>query len=199
LLTSDTYSEVIRGVRDGDQQAATRLVRACEAHVQKAVRYQLRYYGLDRVLESADISQTVFAAFFERKLVFRIKLNDPKQLLRLLARMARRRLMDEVRRHQADRRDRRRLDTQPAAVLQDVVAQDDASPSKVAAGNELLREVYRRLPADDRILAELRAAGLDWATIAQLRGATPESLRKRLARAIERVGHQMGFGRLAIV
>jgi RNA polymerase sigma factor (sigma-70 family) len=193
-----SFPDLIRGVRAGDERAATELVRACEPHVQKAVHYQLRYYGLHRVLESADISQAVFAAFFERKLVFRLTSNDPKQLLRLLARMARRRLMDEVRKQQATCRDQRRLSAGASAPLEEIVAHDDASPSKIAAGNELLRELYRRLPDDDRVLAELRAAGLDWATIAQLRGATAESLRKRLARAIERVAHQMGLGPVVI-
>ncbi len=79
-----------------------------------------------------------------------------------------------------------------------MIAHEDASPSKIAAGNELLRELYRR-SAEDRLLAELRVAGIDWATIGQLRGATPDSVRKQLARAIERVGHQMGLGPLAVL
>jgi RNA polymerase sigma factor (sigma-70 family) len=192
LLQTETFAELIRRVRAGDEGAATELVRSCEPHIHRAVRQPLRYFGLDRVLESTDISQAVLAAFFQRRLVFRVQLKHPDQLLRLLVRMARHKLMDEVRKNQATCRDRRRLEPKQAAPLEEVVALADPSPSKIAAANELIRELYRRLPADARVLAELRTAGLDWAAIAGLRGGTAESLRKRLARAIERVAHQMG-------
>jgi hypothetical protein len=39
---------------------------------------------------------------------------------------------------------------------------------------------------------------MDWAAIADLRGASAECLRKRLARAIERVGGQMGLGPITV-
>lgn len=199
MLQTDTFAELIRRVRAGDERAATELVRGCEPHIHRAVRQPLRYFGLDRVLESSDISQAVLAAFFQRRLVFRVQLKHPDQLLRLLVRMARHKLMDEVRKNQATCRDRRRLEpAQGGAPLEEAVALEDPSPSKIAAGNELVRELYRRLPAEERILAELRTSGLDWATIAGLRGGTPESLRKRLARAVERVAHQMGMGSLAM-
>jgi RNA polymerase sigma-70 factor (ECF subfamily) len=194
VLQTETFAELIQRVRAGDQNAATELVRGCEPHIHRAVRQPLRYFGLNRVLESSDISQAVLATFFQRRLVFRVPLKHPEQLLRLLVRMARHKLMDEVRKNQATCRDRRRLEPPRGAPLEEAVAQQDASPSKIAAGNELIQELYRRLPADARVLAELRTGGMDWATIANLRGGTPESQRKRLARAIERVAHQMGLG-----
>jgi RNA polymerase sigma factor (sigma-70 family) len=198
LLQTETFAELIRRVRAGDQSAATELVRSCEPHIHRAVRQPLRYFGLDRVLESTDISQAVLASFFQRRLVFRVQLKHPTQLLRLLVRMARHKLMDEVRKNQATRRDRRRLEPPQGAPLEEVVALNDPSPSKIAAGNELLQELHRRLPPEARLVAQLRASGLDWTTIAGLRGGTPESQRKRLARAIERVAHQMGLGRVTI-
>jgi DNA-directed RNA polymerase specialized sigma24 family protein len=200
VLQTETFADLIRRVRAGDERAATELVRGCEPHIHRAVRQPLRYFGLDRVLESSDISQAVLASFFSRRLVFRVQLKHPDQLLRLLVRMARHKLMDEVRKNQATCRDRRRLaPAQGGTPLEEVVALDDCSPSKIAAGNELIREVYRRLPAEARALAELRATGLDWASIAGLRGGTAESLRKRLARAVERVAHQLGCGSLSVL
>jgi RNA polymerase sigma-70 factor (ECF subfamily) len=198
LLQTETFADLIQRVREGDEQAATDLVRACEPHIHRAIRYPLRYYGLDRVLESTDISQSVLAAFFRRRLAFRIPLEHPSQLVRLVVRMAHQAVMDEVRRHQATCRDRRRLEAHPAEQL-DEIAQRDATPSKIAAANELLREMYRRLPAEVRLLAQLRANGMEWTEIARQQGANPELLRKRLARAVLRVGHQMGLGPIVVV
>jgi RNA polymerase sigma factor (sigma-70 family) len=198
LLNLDTFAEFIQRVRAGEEEAATELVRVCEPHIHRAIRQPLRYYGLDRVLESSDISQSVLAAFFRRRVVFRVNLQNPEQLLRLVVRMARHRVMDELRRHQATCRDRRRLEPQRDGPIEEVVAGNDGTPSKIAAGHELIREIFSRLSAEERLLADLRTGGLDWATIGRLRGATPESLRKRLARAIERIGHQMGLGTLVI-
>jgi RNA polymerase sigma-70 factor (ECF subfamily) len=198
LLVMNSFEELIRRVRAGDEEAATELVRACEPHIHRAIRYPMRYFGLNRILESTDISQAVLAAFFQRRLIFRVQLTHPNQLVRLLVRMARHKVMDEVRKHQATCRDQRRLETHPSGQLDEIVAHGDASPSKIAAGNELLRELYRRLPAEERLLAQLRAAGMEWTAIADLRGASAESLRKRLARAIERVGGQMGLGPVTV-
>jgi RNA polymerase sigma factor (sigma-70 family) len=198
LLELETFEELIQRLRAGDEEAATEFVRACEPHIHRAVRYPMRYFGLNRYLESTDISQAVLAAFFQRRLIFRVPLQHPAQLVRLLVRMARHKVMDEVRKHQATCRDQRRLEMHSSEQMEEIVAQGDATPSKIAAGNELLRELYRRLPAEERLLAQLRAGGMEWAAIADLRGASPESLRKRLARAIERVGSQMGLGPVTV-
>jgi hypothetical protein len=56
--------------------------------------------------------------------------------------------------------------------------------------------VYRRLKKEERVLAEQRFLGLDWATIAAKQGGSPEALRKKLTRAIGRVGHQLGIANL---
>ncbi len=198
MLPKDTFADLVRRVRAGEEAAATELVRACEPHIHRAIRQPIRYFGLTRVLESADISQSVLAAFFKRRLIFRLPMQQPEQLVRLLVRMARYKVMDEVRRHQAGCRDTRRLEPAQPAPLEETIAHRDASPSKIAAGNELIREVYRRLGPEDRLLVELRTAGLEWAAIARLRGGSAESLRKRLARAMERVGRQMGLEPIAV-
>jgi hypothetical protein len=40
---------------------------------------------------------------------------------------------------------------------------------------------------------ELRHQGLDWAAIAERQGGSPEALRKRLARATQRVAQELGI------
>jgi DNA-directed RNA polymerase specialized sigma24 family protein len=61
----------------------------------------------------------------------------------------------------------------------------------VVAARELLQEAHRRLAPDERQLVELRTQGLDWAAIAHQLGGSPEALRKKLARAVDRVARQL--------
>jgi hypothetical protein len=49
------------------------------------------------------------------------------------------------------------------------------------------------LPADERELAEQRALGKDWNEIATQRGERPDTLRKRLTQALNRVVRQIGI------
>lgn len=51
----------------------------------------------------------------------------------------------------------------------------------------------RRLTSEERQLLELRDQGLDWAQIAAARNGSAEALRKRLARAIDRVSARLGL------
>jgi RNA polymerase sigma factor (sigma-70 family) len=192
------FREMIRRVRAGDQAAATELVQRYEPEIHKAIRVQLLNYRLNRVLDSSDISQTVLANFFACTAAGRFELNEPEQLVKLLVTMARNQLLDEARRHQADRRDTRRIDESPSEDIMEGVQGTDPTPSQVVAGHELVQEVYRRLTDEERALAEQRAAGLDWATIAARRGGSPEALRKKLARAIDRIGVQLGLGAMHI-
>ena len=55
----------------------------------------------------------------------------------------------------------------------------------------LWEEVRRRLSEEERRLADLRAQGCDWAEIAARLGGTAEACRKQLARAVDRVEHQL--------
>ena len=58
---------------------------------------------------------------------------------------------------------------------------------------DLQDEVRRRLTADEWPLLELKNQGHDWAEIAAQVGGLPETLRKKLARAIERVVDELGL------
>jgi hypothetical protein len=56
-----------------------------------------------------------------------------------------------------------------------------------------MHEVRRRLSPDVQEVLELRNQGEDWAAIAARLGGSPEALRKKLARAIDRVAEQLGL------
>ncbi len=186
------FHDLIRRVRAGDRQAATDLVRRYEPAVRRSVRVWLVDARLRRAFDSVDVCQSVLGSFFVRVSLGQYQLDRPEQLVNLLLAMARNKLADLTRHQQADRRDARR---EAAACSEELIAAE-ASPSQQVAGEELLHEFRRRLSAEERELAEQRANGREWSAIAAERGASPEALRKQLARAINRVARELGMDEL---
>src|SRR5437879_1386764 len=187
-----SFVDLVRKVRAGDEQASAELVRRYEPAIRIAVHGRLTDPRLRRLLDSVDVCQSVLGNFFVRAAAGQFDLDNPRQLLGLLVTMARNKVLDHARRQQADRRDQRRVDAGAAAGLEQV-ADGSPGPSRIIAGRELLAEVWRRLSDEERDLAEQRAAGSDWAAIAAAHGGSAEALRKKLARALDRVARQMGL------
>jgi RNA polymerase sigma factor (sigma-70 family) len=185
------FQDLIRRVRAGDEAAAAELVRRYEPAIRRAVRIRLADTRLARAFDSMDICQSVMASFFVRAALGQYELDVPEQLLKLLATMARHKLADQVDRERAACRDNRRVEEGGAETR--ALVSPASSPSQQVAARELLHEVQRRLSAEEQQLVELRNQGLDWAAIANQLGGSPEALRKRLARATERIAEELGL------
>jgi RNA polymerase sigma factor (sigma-70 family) len=192
MLEENEFQDLIRRVRAGDEAAATELVRTYEPAIRRAARIRLADSRLRRLFDSMDICQSVLASFFIRAALGQYELERPEQLLRLLVDMSRKKLVDRAREHGAARRDYRRTPADGRDVGE--VAAAGPSPSQEVAADELLREFRNRLSVDERQLANQRASGQDWAQIAAEWGGSPEALRKRLTRAVDRVARELGMG-----
>ncbi len=190
---SDTtpFRELIRRVRAGDEAAAAAIMQRYEPAIRRAVRVRLVDSRLRRAFDSEDIAQSVFASFFVRAALGQYELDHPMQLLRLLVTMSQKKLTDHVREEGAACRDYRRL--QPGQREEAGLVAQTPTPGQQAAAKELLEEFRRRLSEEERQLAELRSQGRSWDRIAEERGASPEALRKRLTRAIERISQELGL------
>jgi RNA polymerase sigma-70 factor (ECF subfamily) len=189
----DSYAEFIRRVRQGDELAAEELVRRYEAEIRIEVRawLRLRNPALRRVFDSMDICQSVLASFFARAAVGDFDLDEPPQLIRLLVGMARKKVSEQARHHQRQRRDIRRVGDQDPD--ERIAAGSEHTPSRLASGRELLEKFRELLTDDERKIADLRAKGSDWATVAAELGGTPDGRRKQLARAVARVESELGL------
>lgn len=187
----NAFRELIARVRAGDAAAAAELVRLYEPAIRRAARVRLVDTRLERLLDSMDICQAVLASFFVRVAAGQYELDQPQQLIKLLVNMARNKLADEARKHAAERRDNRRVVEGGLERIE--VADRAASPSEHLTGKELLQEFRSRLSEPERELADRRAQGQDWEQIAGAIGGTPEALRKRLTRAVERVSRELGL------
>jgi RNA polymerase sigma-70 factor (ECF subfamily) len=191
MLEENAFHDLIRRVRAGDNTAAQELVRLYEPTIRRVARVRLVDARLRRAFDSMDICQSVFASFFVRAALGQYDLQRPQQLLNLLVNMSRKKLIDRARQETAERRDHRRV--APDGLEGKDVAAASPGPSEEVAGAELLEEFRHRLTDEERRLAEQRAAGMDWPQIAAACGGSPEALRKKLTRAIDRVGQELGL------
>lgn len=186
------FQELIRRVRQGDEAAAEQLVRQYEAEIRRVVRVRLTNPQIGRIIDSVDVCQSVLANFFQRASAGQFEIETPEQLIKLLAQMAKNRLIDVVRRVNADKRGNGR--TLPDDDGLDGVPIHDATPSQVVMREELAERALACLSAEERELVAARNSGREWADIARMRGLgeTPEALRKRFDRALKRVAEEMG-------
>lgn len=175
------FRALLERIRAGDQAAAAEMVRRYEPAIRRAVRVRLADPRLGRLFDSLDVSQSVFGSFFEQVGEGAYQLETPEQLLGMLVRMARNKLASAARHATRQRRDHRR------AVAADGLARAARSPTPSAqvAAHEMLDAVRLRLSPEERQIVELRQQGHDWEEIGRRLGASPEALRKRLARAVD--------------
>src|SRR5438477_10073875 len=136
MPSDPAFAALMRRVRAGDGEAAAELVHRFEPNVRRVIRLRLTDPRLRRLLDSVDVCQSVLANFFVRVAAGQFDLETPEQLLKLLATMARNKFLNLVEKHQADRRDVRRLQTGAYEALAAVAAEQE-TPSAVVMGKEL--------------------------------------------------------------
>ncbi len=185
-----SFLELIRKVRAADPSAAVELVRRYEPAIRRVVRLQMRDPRLRSILDSMDVCQSVLASFFLRAATGQYDLNQPAQLLRLLAVMARNKVASQARTSDVTRREGQLIGAKDASTA---ALAPGPGPEHQAAWKDLLQEVRDRLSDDERRLADRRADRKEWSEIATELGGSPEALRKQLARALDRVSHQLGL------
>ena len=191
MSEAPAFEELIRRVRAWDQEAAAELVRRYEPAIRRAVRVRLANARLGNLLDSMDICQSVLRSFFVRAASSQYSLETPEQVLSLLTAMARNKLASQARKQRTLRRDHRRAS--PLGEEGDRLVDPVDSPSAALVVLDLRQEVRRRLTPEELQLLELRDQGHDWAAIAAQVGGVAETLRKKLARAIDRVAKELGL------
>src|SRR5579871_4682324 len=148
MAEPDSFSDFIRRIRAGDEQAAAELVRQFEPLIRREVRLQLEDRRLCRVFDSMDVCQSVLASFFVRTAAGQYDLEEPRQLVKLLVTMARNKLASAARGQNRQRRDHRRQAAGSDELA--LVAGGDPTPSRVAAGKELLQRFQEQLSPEER-------------------------------------------------
>jgi DNA-directed RNA polymerase specialized sigma24 family protein len=191
-MADPDLTELLQRVQAGDAEAAAVLVRRYEPQIRQEIRFRLRDRRLRRLFDSMDVCQSVFSSFFLQAANGGCDLERPDQLVLFLIAIARNKLAELVRHQRAQRRDHRQVIEVGSAEFKALAARDE-NPSECVARDDLLREFRRRLTDEERLLAERRGRGDEWAEIVADLGGTPEGRRKQLHRAIERVLRELGL------
>jgi RNA polymerase sigma-70 factor (ECF subfamily) len=191
LPETGQFHELIQRARSGNLDAATELVRTYEPAIRRTVRIMLLNARLRRVFDSMDICQSVMGSFFVRLSLGQFQVEEPAQLIKLLVSMTRNKVADQARKEQAECRDHRRIEA--GDVHDHDVAGAAAGPSQIVAARDLLEQVRSRLSPEELRLADRRAVGRDWPDIAAELGGSPDALRKKFTRAINRVTRELGL------
>lgn len=192
MTDSPRLPGLLERLRAGDADAAEEIVRSYGPAIRVAIRTRLTDPALRRQCDSEDVCQSVMASFLARAACGELAPEDSGGLLRLLVRMAVRKVGRRARGLRRLRRDSRREVTGGDQWLLHV-AGEEPTPERTIAGRELLDAVRSRLSADDRRLADLRAEGLTWSEVAAQAGGTAEGRRKQLRRALDVVLSGLGM------
>jgi RNA polymerase sigma-70 factor (ECF subfamily) len=183
--------DLVRRMRAGDGDAATEIMNLYQPHVLRSIRLRMRDSRLRLGLDDVDVCQSVMASFIARLALGQFDVETPEQVVKLLSKMARNKVASQARRAQVTRRELAGLDcSQPAPEPQAAAALD---PFRVASGRDLLEQFQRRMSPEERQISDLRSTGREWAEIAEEVGSTAGALRKKLARALDRISTQLGL------
>lgn len=177
--------ELLQSARDGDKDARGELIArfydrtAALVHRQMQQRLKPAQHALLRQLSTGDIVQEVFMEVLRG--LDRWEGEREEAFVSLLATLVEHRLVDQVRRSQAARRDvRRHGDVGPTTAG---VHADQSGPATLAGNEEQLaiyREVIATFPDRDRALLTMRLEdGLEFQELAdRLAWKTPDAARK---------------------
>ena len=190
MSQEQTFEELLERIRQGDPQASEDLVKEYEAEVRRFVRYRLSSGKMRRLLDSLDICQSVFANFFFRVTQGQFDLQNSRQLRQLLMAMAGNRLLDHVRKQGTVRRGH----GVAQAPMFDNLAGSGPGPLQEAEARDLMDVLRTRLSEEETNMLDQWLIGEDWETIATRCDASPEAVRKRFTRALDRVAQEFGWG-----
>jgi DNA-directed RNA polymerase specialized sigma24 family protein len=179
---------LLRRVRAGDPEAAAELVRIYEPHIRRVIRLRMRDPRLRRAFDPSDVCQSVLASFFARMAMGQYDLGEPDELIRLLATMTRNKVALHARKLRPAHQATLSLEGAGAEPMA-----TDPEPGRLVAGRDLLAAFHQRLTDEERWLSDQRAEGRQWTEIAADCGERPDALRKRLARALDRVARGLGL------
>jgi RNA polymerase sigma-70 factor (ECF subfamily) len=188
MAEPNPFTDLMTRVRAGDHAAAAELVELYGPAIRRAARHRMRDQRLRQIFDSMDICQSVMGSFFVRAAVGQYELNTPEQLMALLARMAHNKVINQLKREQAGRRDFRRRQGKVEEIDQAAAGE---TPSQIVAGRDLVQTFRDRLSEEERWLAEQRAQGRAWDELAAEKGMTPQALRMKLHRALNRVAREL--------
>jgi RNA polymerase sigma factor (sigma-70 family) len=155
---SGNIQALLDRIKDGDEGAARELLTRYESKVRLVVHRQLPRLLRSR-FDSVDFLQSVWGSFFHRIRTGPNDLKDERKLITFLAWAARNKVIDQYRRVATQKQDIRREERLETGAQEDEHLASGDTPSQLAEAHEIYDRLRDLLPADRRIILELKAAG----------------------------------------
>jgi RNA polymerase sigma factor (sigma-70 family) len=166
-------------IKDGDEGAARELLTRYESKVRLVVRRQLPRLLRSR-FDSLDFLQSVWGSFFHRIRTGPVDLDDEQNLITFLAWAARNKVIDEYRRAATQKQDIKREERLELGGEGDERLASGDTPSQLAEAHEIYDHLRDLLPADRRIILELKAAGYSSREIGDRLGMSERTVQRVL-------------------
>jgi DNA-directed RNA polymerase specialized sigma24 family protein len=148
-MDSKEFAQILAAAREGDEAAATQLVRHYEPLIRSVARMRLRTSSLKRRFDSIDIYQSIVLDFLRLLKRGEFQLATPQDLANLLVTMACNNIMTKARRNY--------MEEQNLPVGFDVPDHAPAPPDQIS-DKDLAAMARARLTADEHRLFVARHA-----------------------------------------
>src|SRR5262245_45152839 len=190
-MPADSLHVLLDQLRAGSNEAATEVFNRFACQILALARRQL-HAALRPKLDPEDVLQSVFRSLFTRQREGRFAIENWESLWGILMVMTLRKCGRRVQFYRAERRDARR-ETKWDADLEkeghEGMFARDPTPSEVAMLVDLVAQLMRSLPEEDRTVLTLHLQGY---TIAEIKAQTGRAMRT-VRRILERVRARLRF------
>lgn len=175
----NSFAELVEAARRGNEAAARELVTTYQPYIIRTIRRHMAA-EIRRKFDSQDFVQAVWASFFRYR-EGALQANEPKQLARFLAVMARNKLFEELRRRYSSQK----YDVARERSWEDVAESECGSrkvgtPSQLLMAHESWQRLLDGLSTRDQAIVELRMAGETQASIAAKLGISARTVSRLL-------------------
>jgi RNA polymerase sigma factor (sigma-70 family) len=173
LQTAD--EELLGRIRAGDREAVAEFIRGHEPLIRRRFRHKLGA-ALRRVVDSEEMVSTLSRRLDAYMAMGRLSATTQEQLWALVSRIAERSVFDKLRQLQRS--------PPPAPPSEETVDEQIALDRRDELAMNLhtgksVDEILRLIPEQDREIAAGWVRGLDFRTIGQQAGMSPEAVRQR--------------------
>jgi RNA polymerase sigma-70 factor (ECF subfamily) len=184
VATDSSFEAAFARACQGSEEDLRQLLHDYGAYIQRVVRSRLDM-RLRPKFDSLDFVQMVWASFFAEPGAL-LRFNNPKQLLKYLAIMARHKVVDEERRRLSDNNRYRATGEQFLGERDSEVAERRSdSPSQCAIARERLQLLESTNCQQEREIMRLRMKGLSYIEIASKLNINERTVRKIVDRLLE--------------
>ena len=170
------FSDLMRRIREGSQEALSELVQNFQHHILHAVRRQMNK-RLRSKFDSADFQQAVWASFFAHR--SRIEqFTSPEELIGFLASMARHKVINEFRRRVLATKHNVNYEYPLDGSSDRALIARQPTASQVAIAEERLTDLLNKQPDPYRQMVVLRREGNTMQEIADQLGVNEKTVRR---------------------